>query len=94
MTFAAVSEIKARLSEYLARVRGGEEVVVTDRGRPVARIVPVSDRAPNTEELERRGLIRRPSARLPRDFLDLPRPRLAKGSSLVDAVVEERREGR
>lgn len=93
MTNAAVSEIKARLSEYLARVRGGEEVIVTDRGRPVARIVPVSDREPHLAELERRGLIRRPSARLPDDFLDRPRPKVA-GPSLVDAVTEERSEGR
>lgn len=93
MTVAAVSEIKARLSEYLARVRGGEEVVVTDRGRPVARIVPVEDREPHLVELERQGLIRGPSARLPDDFLDRARPAL-EGSSLVDAVIEERAEGR
>ncbi len=93
MTVAAVSEIKARLSEYLARVRGGEEVVVTDRGRPVARIVPVEDREPHLGELERQGLIRGPSARLPDDFLDRPRPAL-EGPSLVDAVIEERAEGR
>ena len=35
-------ELKARLSEYLARVTDGEDVVVTDRGRPVARLVPFS----------------------------------------------------
>jgi prevent-host-death family protein len=34
-----VRELKARLSEFLGRVAAGEEVVVTDRGRPVARIV-------------------------------------------------------
>ena len=36
-----ISELKARLSEYLAGVRAGEEIIVTDRGRPVARIAPV-----------------------------------------------------
>ncbi len=41
MEIAGVAEVKARLSEYLARVRGGEEVLVTDRGRPIARIVPM-----------------------------------------------------
>lgn len=41
MDTAAVSRLKARLSEYLAKVKAGEEVVVTERGRPVARIVPV-----------------------------------------------------
>lgn len=34
-----VRELKAHLSEYLARASGGEDIVVTDRGRPIARIV-------------------------------------------------------
>jgi prevent-host-death family protein len=36
-----VRELKARLSEYLGRAAAGEELVVTDRGRPVARLVPL-----------------------------------------------------
>lgn len=40
-----IRDLKAHLSEYLERVRGGEEIVVTDRGRPVARIVPYSKRS-------------------------------------------------
>jgi prevent-host-death family protein len=36
-----VRELKAHLSEYLAHVRDGEQVVVTSRGRPVARIEPM-----------------------------------------------------
>jgi len=35
-----VRELKAKLSDYLGRAAGGETVVVTDRGRPVARLVP------------------------------------------------------
>ncbi len=34
-----IRELKARLSHYLTRAAGGETVVVTDRGRPVARLV-------------------------------------------------------
>ncbi len=93
MTVAGVAEVKARLSEYLARVRGGEEVLVTDRGRPVARIVPVVDGAAHLGELERRGLLRGPSAALPGDFLDRPRP-APRGGSVREALLEERREGR
>jgi prevent-host-death family protein len=44
-----VRELKAKLSEYLGRVAAGEDVVVTDRGRPVARLVPVH----GTSELDR-----------------------------------------
>ena len=36
-----VKELRNNLSRYLDRVRDGDEVVVTDRGRAVARLVPV-----------------------------------------------------
>lgn len=39
---AAINELKARLSDYLALVKGGNKVLITDRGNPVAYIVPVS----------------------------------------------------
>lgn len=38
---AGVRELKTHLSAYLREVKGGETVVVTDRGHPVARIVPM-----------------------------------------------------
>jgi prevent-host-death family protein len=37
-----VTELRAHLSDWLERVRGGEEVVVTDRGVPVARLLGMS----------------------------------------------------
>jgi len=43
MTRAKISELKARLSAYLAEVRGGGEVLVYDRATPIARLVPVED---------------------------------------------------
>ena len=33
-----IRELRAKLSSYLDRVKAGEDVVVTERGRPVARI--------------------------------------------------------
>ena len=35
-----IRELKSNLSEYVTRAAGGEEIVVTDRNRPVARLVP------------------------------------------------------
>jgi prevent-host-death family protein len=62
MKTAAVSELKASLSEYLGQVKAGEEVLITDRGKPIARIVPLgrddSDRPLHLLELERSGLAR------------------------------------
>jgi prevent-host-death family protein len=36
-----VRELKTRLSEYLQRVKAGQTLVITERGKPVGRIVPV-----------------------------------------------------
>jgi prevent-host-death family protein len=37
----SIRELKSRLSHYLRLTRRGESVVITDRGVPVGRIVPV-----------------------------------------------------
>jgi prevent-host-death family protein len=36
-----VRELRNHLSRYLDRVRDGEELLVTDRGRAIARVLPV-----------------------------------------------------
>jgi prevent-host-death family protein len=92
MIVAGVAKVKARLSEYLARVRAGEEVLITEHGRPIGRIVPVSSEGEELAELERQGLIRAGTMKLPKGFLDAPRPRAA--ASVTEALLEERREGR
>jgi prevent-host-death family protein len=44
------SALKARMLEHLRRVEEtGEELIVTDRGRPVLRIVPIPSRTPAAE---------------------------------------------
>jgi len=93
---AAVAELKASLSDYLAKVKAGEEVLVTDRGTPIAKIVPIRRMSAMTEQLcklEREGLIVIGSGRFSKGFWSLPRPADPKGSVLA-ALLEERREGR
>jgi prevent-host-death family protein len=93
---ASIASLKARLSEYLKAVKAGEEIIVTDRGRPVARITPMAGRAQwdaRIEELVRAGLASPPIAPLPPDFWDMPRPADPEGRSLA-ALLEERAEGR
>jgi prevent-host-death family protein len=92
MMVAGVAELKAKLSEYLARVRAGEEVVITDHGKPVAKLVPTMGADERLVELERQGLVRIGTGKLPEGFWDAPRPDL--GGSAVEALIEERREGR
>jgi prevent-host-death family protein len=93
MKVISVSEVKATLSEQLRRVRSGEEVIITDRGRAVARLVPVAP--PNDAglaELEATGLVRRGSRPLGREFWSLSRPDDAD-SALRMAVRAEREQG-
>jgi prevent-host-death family protein len=54
---ASVRELKAHLSKYLAAAKAGREVIVTSRGRAVARlsaINEVSDKEPSRAEIRRR----------------------------------------
>ncbi len=37
MKTTAITDLKARLSEYLNQVKAGTEILITDRGEPVAR---------------------------------------------------------
>jgi prevent-host-death family protein len=92
---APIGQLKARLSEFLARARAGEEVVITDRGMPVAKLVPLSGASAlegRAAELVRAGLVRKPRAPLDPTFLERPRPADPAGRSL-EAVLEERAEG-
>jgi len=96
MVKASISRLKSRLSDYVKLVRNGEEVLITDRGLPVARIVPLdSERWLKTRvmELVESGLAKPPAAKLPKDFWKLPRPADPEGHGLR-ALLEERREGR
>lgn len=55
----AISTFRADLARWIERARAGEEIVVTDRGTPVARLVPVES-APLLDDLVRRGVLSRP----------------------------------
>jgi len=96
MKIAAVSKLKAYLSEYLNQVKAGNEVLITDRGKPVARLVPISRTKAAKESLtrmEKQGLIKLGSGKLPKDFWTMPRPEDPHGL-VLKALLQEREEGR
>jgi len=96
MKTAPVSDLKAHLSEYLNQVKAGMEVLITDRGKPVARLVPISRSKDFKESLtlmEKQGLIRLGSGKLPKDFWRIDRPDDPRGL-VLKALLEEREAGR
>jgi prevent-host-death family protein len=95
MTTTSISDLKARLSAYLDIVRQGDEVLVTDRGRVIARLSPVTGELledSRREALIRSGRLTPPTSALPKDFWKMAHPRDAKGASLA-ALLAERSEG-
>lgn len=97
MKTTPVSRLKATLSECLAQVKAGEEIIVTERGTPIAKLIPFSpDRSfppPHLLEMARAGLIRIGSLHLPDGFRDMPRPADPHGAGIT-ALLEERAEER
>ena len=80
-----VRDLHDRLSEHLERVEQGAAVVVTRRGRPIARLSAIDGDDP-LDDLVRRGLVTQPS-----------QPRRARRAvvkatgSVSDLITEQRR---
>ncbi len=80
-----VRALHDRLSEYLDQVETGADIVVTRRGKPIARLCAF-DREDPLAELVRRGLVGLPDkSRAPR------RARVASRGSVSELVAEQRR---
>ena len=85
-----VRELRENLSTWLDRAAAGEDVLVTERGKPKARLTRAEPESV-LERLVREGRATPPSephGRLP------PPVRLPDGISLSDIVIEERRKSR
>ena len=82
MKHVQIAELKDHLSRHLRAVEAGDEVIVTDRQRPIARIVPVTLPGPAVE-----------TTRPKRDFItvrDRHRPRVDLGVPSISLLLEER----
>lgn len=91
MDRVGVRELRQNLSVYLRRVRRGETLEVTDRGRPVATLQPIVEPDDPFVRLEARGLsIRRGAG----DLAELPLPARVTLERPIAAVLEELREDR
>ncbi len=92
MISAGIKEIKNNLSRYLAHVKGGEEVQITKRGRPIARIVKENQVNKSIRKalgpLLEKGLIALPTRSINRNQLA---PEEVPGKPVSEMVIEDRR---
>ena len=99
MKKASITEAKNRLSALIDSLKGGGPVLIVDRGRPVARLEPVTGSSKSAaggrlSRLIREGVVRQARSSLPKRLFQEEPPRPRDNVSIVAALLEERREGR
>lgn len=96
MKKASITEAKNGLSALIDRVKGGASVLIVDRGRPVARLEPVTRAGDDgrLERLVRDGIVRPARVVFPKALIAADPPRPKRNASAVRALLDERRAGR
>src|SRR6202020_1268809 len=97
MKRASITQTKNGLSALIDGLKGGEAVLIVDRGRPVARLEPVAggeEGGPSGRlaRLIRDGVLRPRRPVTPAVVFTSPPP--SSRASAVGALIDERREGR
>ena len=94
MRTVSVSDLKAHLSARLRHVKAGEDILVVERGRAIARLIPVNCDVAGAEMegLVAGGLIRPGAGSIGRAFWGAARPRDPEGILRAE-IVREREEG-
>ena len=93
MSTVGVKDLKNRLTHYLRRAKQGEEVIVTERSKPIALIQPIQSAEPvvsleaRLAKMAAQGLVTLPTRK------PLKKVRLAKisGSPISQAILQDRR---
>jgi len=90
-----ISDLKARLSAHIQLVRDGEEVLVCDRNKPVARIVPcrLEGHSEQEQRLIARGVLTPPLNKRPA-CVSWPTPPGNVSDEIMEQVWREERENR
>jgi prevent-host-death family protein len=93
METVGIRELKNKLSLYVRKVEAGDVVIVTDRGRIVAELVPPGHGAhpdihPGLLVLARRDGMRLPTAQVDPALFDQPRPKIDLGGLTVQDLID------
>jgi prevent-host-death family protein len=99
MKKASITEAKNNLSALIDGLKGGSPVLIVDRGRPVARLEPVTHGLRPEDDgrlarLVRDGIVRPGRAAVAKALVASEPPRPKDGASGVRALIEDRRAGR
>jgi prevent-host-death family protein len=99
MKIASITEAKNSLSALIDGLKAGSPVLIVDRGRPVARLEPVTggthdDQDGRLSRLLRDGVVRPRRCDPPQALFRGQLVRVRAGASGVDALTRERQEGR
>lgn len=90
-----IAELKNHLSSFLADVKRGEEILISDRNQPIAKIVPLNNTSDFSAEelaLAAAGILRLPEeSEVSAAFLKEKRPAL-KSETAIKAIMDERDE--
>lgn len=87
MSTVGIRQLKQNASEVIALVKAGEAVEVTERGAPVALIIPVPGPAGSLDRLVAEGRATKANGNL----ADLPLPLATKSKKLPSQVLDELR---
>lgn len=93
MRSANIADLRNHLTQYLKEVRAGQEIIVRDRQRPIAKIVPltVDDELAADAALIAAGLIRKGERPLPASFWRVRRGPVSRRAAAA-AVSQDRNE--
>lgn len=98
MKKASITAAKKNLGKLIDGLASGSSVLIVDRGRPVARLAPVTSGVmPDDERLARlirAGIISPRPGKPAQSLLSKPPPQAKGGSSALATLLDERREGR
>jgi prevent-host-death family protein len=92
MVTAGIKELKNQLSRYMALAKKGDDVLITERGRVIARVVKENSRSSSLRQalqaLALRGQVIMPTREIQRN---IPEPVKLPGKAVSEVVLEDRR---
>ncbi len=99
MKTTSITEARNSLSALIDGLKRGSSVLIVDRGRPVARLEPVTSSGEDDTEgrlprLVREGVVRPARTPLPRALTETAPPSPTRGASVLGVLLDERRQGR